>query len=71
MLKKTDTRSGVGGGGGHEVNKTAAYLGMMRYNVVGRSTLQTKLLPVKLHGITFKSSVAAVLSVMGVSNFTL
>jgi hypothetical protein len=67
MLRKTDTTSGEK----HEVNKTAAYFEMIRCNVVGRSTLQTKLFPVKLHGVTFKSSVAAVLGVMGDSNFTL
>ena len=67
VLRKTDTTSGEE----HEVNKTEAFLDTMRCNGVGRSTFRTKLLPVKLHSVTFQSSIAAVPSALGNSNFTL
>jgi len=67
VLRKVDTASGEE----HEVNKTAAFLDMMRCNVAGRQTLQTNLFPVKLHEVTFQSSIAAVRTAMGNSNFTL
>jgi len=64
VLRKADTTS-------WEEHKTAAFLDMMGCNVAGRSTFQTKLLPVKLHGVTFQIIVATFLTAMRNSDFTL